>query len=592
MKQFFCIFFLWVGSMSIFHAQVIDTAMLYVDFDPEIGSLQKINTPAEVNDTVKERVVMTYEIMPGKPDISFLPSPVSPVKLPADLRQRFYRNFLKVGFGYPVTPLLALAVHNPDNQKFSVGFNAYHYSSWLSPGKTMKNYALAPFSDTRAEIFMTRFFKKQTFYSSIGYNHEYALLYGFHRDSLASRLPVGEDVQHYYDKSYRDSINNAFHHVKLELGLRSNYVLEEKKIKHDTRLNYDMVYNHWHDMENTIGISGYVGYDARFIKISGSQNYRIDYEVQYYNNRWGDTGTEGKHQIDHSMKLELRPVINFTIKEYHLLFGAGIPVVHAMGETHCPVYPVAELQLGLIPGIMSLYGGVNGYANYNSLQNLLYENPFLKPHLDSARFTRAQINVYAGIKGNLVKKLNYHLSAHYAFEKDSPFFILDTSNILHNSFNVMYKNVNVLNATLALNWEVLEQLLLNLTANYWYYNFDKITDSLTETHAWYKPSWEVTFEGQYILKKKMIFSVDCHLQFGRWALSPDANNHYLPVKMAPVLDFGAGFEYLFSPRFSVFARVHNLAFQHYAKYYDFKNAGFNVLAGITYSFGIDQIKKR
>jgi hypothetical protein len=273
------------------------------------------------------------------------------------------------------------------------------------------------------------------------------------------------------------------------------------------------------------------------------------------------------------------------------------------GKAICPVYPVAEVQLGLVPGILSIYAGVDGSVKYNSLKDLLYENPFLKPGLASLQFTKTQISVFGGVKGNIVKKLNYQVSARYSQTKDMAFFFLDTASLLRNQFNVVYSNVDVVNACLNLNWQVVRQLYLNLEANYWgYFNLKSIKK------PWYKPTWEVALSGKYYLKEKFIFDVNMNLGFGRWGLRTITNeeialidplddyaeffiNNCMPIKMSPIINFGVGFEYLITKRFSFFATVNNIGFQHFEKYYDFKNVGFNAIVGITYSFGNESLRR-
>jgi len=360
--------------------------------------------------------------------------------------------------------------------------------------------------------------------------------------------------------------------------------LEDRKFKQDVRLNYNMVSTFQKDMEHHIGLKSYYAYDARFLKISGSQNYKLDFNFDFFNNSFNDFDSLHRKRQDYSVLVEFKPTINFTIKEYHLLLGVGVPIAYNLhqGKPFVPVYPVAELQLGLIKGILSIYAGVDGKTRFNSLQSLLAENPFVKPQLDYLRFTRSQFNVYGGVKGNLVKKLNYHIAARYSIENDRHFFILDTNSLLHNQFDVIYQNTQVLNASFNMNWQVLSQLFLNLDANYWYYYFPDRTDQI----AWYSPDWSVTFNGRYVVNGKMIFDLNFDLQFGR---KRPYNNEKGYLTMKPILNFGAGFEYIISKRFSAFATINNIAFQNYSKYYDFRAYGLNAVVGVTYSFGDESL---
>jgi hypothetical protein len=599
---FVSILFLFAG---VVFAQPIDTARFRLDFTPKLQNFHKITQPAVIPEEQHEAVEVEYEIVPQSLELNFSPTPLKPVKLPEEVMKKLYRNFLKVGFGYPVTPLGELCIHNFDNSKFSYGLNANHISGWAPPiGKEMKNYAYSPFSDTRTLLFLNTFFKKQTLYSSVGYNHEVAHLYGFSRE-------LGFDTL-YYEKSHRDSLKNNFHHLHAEVGIRSNYVPEDAKLKQDVRLNYDFLYTYKKDMENHIGVVSTFAYDFMFKKLNGSLRPQLDFNMDYYIHKWNNDlqiycftypcpqflGTSN------SYKIEFIPAAKFSVREYYVRLGVGIPIINSLdaymkGEAKCPVYPVAEVQLGILPGVLSIYAGVDGNTKYNALKDLLYENPFVKPGLDSLKFTKTQISVFGGVKGNIAKKLNYHISARFSSDsKDMAFFFLDTTALLKNKFDVVYSDGQLLNVCANLNWQVVNKLYLNAEANYWQYF------KLNIDYPWYKPTWEVAFSGKYYLKEKFIFDLNMKLGFDSWGLRQISEEekmtylpidskylNYVPVSMKPVLNFGAGFEYLITKRFSCFAMVNNIGFQHYSKYYDFRNIGFNAIVGITYSFGDENLKR-
>jgi len=593
-------------------AQPVDTAHFRIEFEPQLRNLQKINHSASLADTNVTSVVFDYDVRPLRMDLSFTPTAIKAIKLKPEPRtDTLFRNFIKLGFGYPITPLIEISIHNRDNKKYSYGLNFHHFSSWapqIGSQKAMKtknpdylamtDLAYYPTSDTRLHLFFTRFFKKQTLYSSIDYNHDVARLYGF-KQLFFNHIDFNK-------KPYKDSLNNNFQHVHGEIGVRSNYTLEEKKLKQDVRLNYDFLYTHRRDMENHVGINSFFAYDARFMKISGYQNYRLDLLVDYWNNKW--MMQKGIKQVgDNSYKIEFVPSVNFAIKEYFFSLGVGLPIVQTPGKTNgkirFPIYPKAEVQLGIVPGILSLDGGITGNVKYNSLLSLLEENPYLKPDVRHIEFTKSQINVYGGVKGNLIKKLNYRIEASYSWVTDMAIFVLDTTSSFKNQFDVLYKNGNVLNVSLNLNWEVIDQLLLTLDANYYgYYNFDmnyqwvnKNQDTLNMSQPWYQPSLTIAFGGKYLLKNRYLFNFSFNLAFERWALIPvfqeNTNSvHYITSKMRPVLDFNLGFEYRITKQFSAFVNLNNIGCQYYGQYYNFNNFGINAIVGITYSFGKESLK--
>lgn len=619
-------------------AQVVDSAQLLIKYVPKLANSNKINQQAVLRDTVvSEQVEFNYVVAPAKPELSFAPGEMQVGKLNPEVKERYYRNYLKLGFGYPVTPLAELSMHNCQNPKYSYGLNFHHFSSWAGPiGKEQKKFAYAPTSDTRVHLFFNRIFKNHTLYSSVGYNHELANLYGYSTDWVCPELYL--NPEQYYAKEYRDSIRNNFNHVRAELGFRSNFTADEKRLKEDVRVNYDFVRTSWKNMEHGVGLHGMLAYDAKFLKISGYQHYQLDFGFDYFNNTWSDSvpmGTDGsllRRRAENSLMFELKPSMRFSIREYHLMLGVGIPVLNQYNKTQCPVYPMAELQMGLIREVLNLYVGVDGRSEYTSLKNLLYENPYVKPNIDTLKFSKCQISIYGGVKGKITDKLNYHVSARYSYRRDLPFFMLDTASLLKNQFDVVYaKKGTELDVNANLSWEAINHLYLTLNGRYhdFYFleGYDWLgSDGITGGKPLYNPRWEIGFEGKYIWRNRFIFTANAKVGFDRWAVVPYAQpvfiynefgepvpvyddngnqkmqmaysveNDIHPVykggksSVKPVLNFGVGFEYLITKQFTAFAQINNIGHQFATNYYGFNNFGINAIVGITYSFGNEAIK--
>lgn len=594
-------------------AQVVDSASLLIDYVPKLGNPQKINTPAAIVDTVSEDVEFNYYITPLKMDLRFDPGTVKAAKPAPETEERNYRNYIKAGFGYPVTPLAEVGMHNCRNRKYSYGLNFHHFSSWLRPvGEKQRQHAYSPSSDTRALLFFSRFFKNHTLYTAAGLNHESARLYGFRREWF----PDTTRFNRYFEKDYSDSLKNNFLHVNARLGFASNFTTEDRKVKEKAEIGYDFIHTSHKETEHGLHLKSFVAYDARFLKISGFQHYRIDFNIDYFHNVWNDSvfgGTAGDmpvRRMTDGFLAEFRPAMNFSINEYHLLIGAGIPVASGNGKVKCPVYPVAELQMGLIHRLLSLYVGVDGKTEYNSLKSLLYENPYLKPQVDSLKFTCTRFSLYGGIKGNLVKKLDYHVSARYSHRQDMAFFVLDTASLLKNRFDVAYDNVRQLNVCANLTWETVDHLYLALNANYWGYYFKPRKDGTRKVEKpWYKPAWEIGLDCRYRLREQFIIAANVQAGFGRWAKKPvpipqySHENTARPGRMTgyghlyetvkvkkPTLNIGFSFEHLVTRQFSWFVQVNNIGCQYASTYYAFDNFGINILAGLTYSFGNEPFK--
>ncbi len=617
-------------------AQVVDSAQLLIKYVPKLANSNKINQQAVLKDTVvSDPIEFNYVIAPTKPALEFAAGDMQVGKLNPEVKERYYRNYIKLGFGYPITPLAELSMHNCQNSKYSYGLNFHHFSSWAPPiGKEQKKYAYAPTSDTRVHLFFNRIFKNYTLYSSIDYNHELANLYGYSTDWVRPELYY--NPEYYYSKEYRDSIKNNFNHVRAEVGFRSNYTADDKDhhFKEDVRVNYDFLHTSWKNMEHIVGLHGMFAYDEKFLKISGYQHYQLDMNIAYFNELWSDStnmGTDGalmKRRSSNAFMFELKPTMSFSIREYHLMVGVGVPLINQYNKTKCPVYPMAELQMGLIREVLNLYVGIDGKTEYTSLKKLLYENPYVKPNIDTLRFSKCQISIYGGVKGKITDKLNYHVSARYSYRRDLPFFMLDTASLLKNQFDVVYASKGTeLDVNANLSWEAINHLYLTLNARYHDYFFLEGydwfgSDIITGGKPLYTPRWEIGFEGKYIFRNRFIFTANAKVGLDRWVVIPtwdpktdeygnpilDFNGNEMGVlsysvendlrgngmgekgRVKPVLNFGVGFEYLITKQFTAFANINNIGCQYATNYYGFNNFGINAIVGITYSFGNEAIK--
>ena len=617
-------------------AQVVDSAQLLIKYVPKLANSNKINQQAVLKDTVvSDPIEFNYVIAPTKPALEFAAGDMQVGKLNPEVKERYYRNYIKLGFGYPITPLAELSMHNCQNPKYSYGLNFHHFSSWAPPiGKEQKKYAYAPTSDTRVHLFFNRIFKNYTLYSSIDYNHELANLYGYSTDWVRPELYY--NPEYYYSKEYRDSIKNNFNHVRAEVGFRSNYTADDKDhhFKEDVRVNYDFLHTSWKNMEHIVGLHGMFAYDEKFLKISGYQHYQLDMNIAYFNELWSDStnmGTDGalmKRRSSNAFMFELKPTMSFSIREYHLMVGVGVPLINQYNKTKCPVYPMAELQMGLIREVLNLYVGIDGKTEYTSLKKLLYENPSVKPNIDTLRFSKCQISIYGGVKGKITDKLNYHVSARYSYRRDLPFFMLDTASLLKNQFDVVYASKGTeLDVNANLSWEAINHLYLTLNARYHDYFFLEGydwfgSDIITGGKPLYTPRWEIGFEGKYIFRNRFIFTANAKVGLDRWVVIPtwvpytdeygnpilDFNGNEMGVlsysvendlrgngmgekgRVKPVLNFGVGFEYLITKQFTAFANINNIGCQYATNYYGFNNFGINAIVGITYSFGNEAIK--
>jgi hypothetical protein len=135
---------------------------------------------------------------------------------------------------------------------------------------------------------------------------------------------------------------------------------------------------------------------------------------------------------------------------------------------------------------------------------------------------------------------------------------------------------------------VSDNFSLHLLANYYSY------DLKIQSNAWQMPDFDLTFSGIYKATEQLKFTTDIFVVGSRTALIVNYSSLNLPqvklgtenikIKMDPIINLNVGAEYKFSDRLNFFAKLNNFGFQKYEQWLGYTNKGFNLLAGISYSF--------
>ena len=97
----------------------------------------------------------------------------------------------------------------------------------------------------------------------------------------------------------------------------------------------------------------------------------------------------------------------------------------------------------------------------------------------------------------------------------------------------------------------------------------------------HRPTYKLTVNGSYNLYQKFIFSADLIAQGGMKAFDPVTDKQ---VKLKGAFDLNFKTEYLFSSSFSAFVQLNNITGNKYPVFLNYPVRGFQVMAGITWSF--------
>ena len=515
----------------------------------------------------------------------FRSEPINAPRVGKDQIARLYRNFVKFGVGYPWTPYLDFEFNSLRSTKWAYGARAFHHSSW---GK-IKNYAPSSFSDSKIEGYAQRFFKKDfTLNAKAGYEHTMVQYYGYQLDTIFGsetefdNMPKGKDIRRNY------------HHIYTEINFSNNDIYKSK-LNQDYTINYDYLAGRkYYPLidEHQLGFLGALNHDIR-MKRFASFNVGGEIGVNYFNNRGGVfVFPDSAVPTTHNILLNVNPHVTFKYKEYY--FKAGFDLVFHFGEK-TRIYPDIDFRLHIVPEIFTLYAGMDGGYERNSILSLMKENPFLS-FVPDIGFRDKKFNIFAGVQLGLSRSLSIGARGSFGVYDGMPVFFNDALELRNqygtflgyssNAFSVLEERVNLFNAHFDLKYQLKNMLWLTFNADYNHYAIPSSSDLL---RVWYKPVFVTGLDIEYLLLEKFKFGLDFYIQAG--AKRPDflANGNIDVESMKAVFDFNFNFEYIWSKRLSFFLDVNNFAYQQNFYYYNYPTQRINVLLGVTYNFGGERV---
>ncbi len=582
--------FLFCGFSFLLSAQSQYDVIVNSAFSPTLSDAQqKINEKANITDTVKVTKPVQYNITAPAFGTTFTPEVIKAPRVGKDQIARLYRNFVKLGIGYPWTPYLDFETNSLRSTKLAYGARVFHHSSW----GTIKTYAPSSFSDSKVEGYVQKFFKKGfTLNANAGYEHTMVQLYGFHPDSVPH-----PDYHQSEMKIKGKDIRRNYHHVFAGVNFSNNDIYSSK-LNQDYTLNYDF-FQGKHLQEHQLDFLAALNHDIKLKRFS-SFNVGGEVGLDYFHNSTNRFPIQllntsfGQHIL-----FNLNPHVTFKYKEYY--FKAGFNLVldfdlENRDKNKIRIYPDIDFRLHIVPEIFTLYAGMDGGYEKNSYLSLMRENPFFADYFNVLGFQDEKFNVFAGIQLGLSRSLSIGARASYGIYGDMPIFINDVLELhdttgafiswFTNSFYVLEERINQFNAHFDLKYQLKNMLWLTFNADFNHYSIPASSDLL---RAWYKPMFITGLDVEYLLLEKFLFGLDFYINAG--AKRPEflSNGNIAVKSMKTFLDFSFNFEYIWSKRLSFFLDVNNFACQRNYYYYDYPSQRINVLLGVKYNFGGEKV---
>lgn len=527
--------------------------MVVKPYEPVISDAYKISELPEIKDSSKADFNFKYLFASSAFEVLFEPQVIKPANMVGESLSKLYHVSLTGGFGNYITPFVSINVNTERSKKYSFSACAGHLSSHGKTTNDISEKVFAGYLDNYAAIDARRFLNRKTLSARVNFRQHTAYYYGYNTASTYADsviLPFSKDKTQnrpVYDLAARlrlktDPIDSTNINYLIDFDYRycdAAYQIKENDLKLLTSVNYF--------------------FEKEFIGFDASLNYFI---------------TDGIKNNINSAVIEFSPWVGIFNKKWQI--RVGLNTFYNDSNARYIPYPKINLHYNVIEYFLIPYFEFSGELISNNYTKILFENFYIKPDL-IVKPTDKRYELLLGLRGNFSSRLGYNANISKSDINDMYFFVNDTSYVLHNRFDVVYDDVDLLKGTLELSFKKSEKLNFLLKGSYYSYTLKN------EEKPWHCPDFDVTFSTRYQLKDKIIATVDIYGMGTRYAriLKKPVNEIQ---KFPAAVDANIGIEYRYTRLLSAFIKFNNIAGAKYFQWNYYPSQRFNVLAGLTYMF--------
>lgn len=531
-------------------------------FDPIIPDAFKISSNPTLDDTMATVPLMNYTIMPHQAEVRPIIEPLPAVKLVAEPISKLYRNYIRAGAGNYSSLYGELFMSSLRSKTYLTSVHLKHHSA---AGK-IEGYGPPENSRDEVEVNGSKFYDEHTLTGKVFYNRDGLHLYGYKLSDFPDTAVQKDDVKQHYNT------------VGASVTFGSNYK-EQDKLNHTFGLTYYYMAGTQHVKENNVLFTTTLDKKYDLLKLGTDQVLGITASYNFLNQ--GNALGHANNGI-----LLINPFIKAEYSEYSFMAGLKINVFSDTITTQGRIFPIAEAKLELIPDALKIYAGIGGGMERTTLQNITEQNLYISPVMPW-EFVYNRFNIYGGFRSNISSSFNFNGSISSNSYENYPFFITDTSNYLLNTFTLLYDKASTVKLKGELEFVKSTQLRLALNGTYTHYKTN-------QDYAWYKPAFELEFNGRYEMQNKIVLTLKAVFNGPVWAPVPVHNPLMNGIGAQPYVfdaqqlkgwaDISLGAEYRFTKSLSFWLNMNNLTNSKYYRWNNYRSYGINLLGGVSYSF--------
>jgi hypothetical protein len=582
-------FLILVGSMLTIHAQ--DTILnrsvsVEREYRPVIHDAGKINSMPQVLEPNVVKSEATYSnfnlpLIAGY-NIHTLPA--------ADLEMNkpvLSNGYARLGIGNFLNTLADFAYPLVNTPESKLDFSLNHLGTF----EDKKMHTV-----TRGNLSFDQLFKKFDLYAAIGGGHEFFKYYGNYYNGANSIIDVHDLSTNYLNPDYSEinrigiditprtySLDSLANYPNSETFWRFNALAGVRSLplstdlRYQAEINYKVFNSHNGLTENLVHSS------AGFNSISGKNRMGLDLEL--YNMTYSSVVIPDFNFWNTYSVLVLNPYYSIERPAYNVRLGLKTNLSFVHGKF---ISPTADLlgEWKAIPKYLSVYGGLSGNYEVNTLDKVFTENPYLFSDLRLLD-TYTPVDFFAGIK--LKPLYNLLLDAYIDYKQiDNQYFFVnkgyslimstipvptENGSIFSNRFNVVYSGATVVKMGIRANYNLQNKVNVEFKWAYNGWNVD------TEAIAWNKPKYEAQLNSDVRISDNFTVSANVFYEGVRYA---KIGSYAIP--MNDKVDINLGANYSYNKWLNVFLKVNNLINTKYQDYYGYDVQGTNLMVGAAFSF--------
>ncbi|MFN4082160.1 MAG: hypothetical protein ACK4K9_00865 [Bacteroidia bacterium] len=526
-------YMLFAQRDTVLSGSIVDVVK---DFKPILSESIKIpiNPNPEIPEITKTNFI--YEI----PNISFSVEPtiytIKPLTMGTMLLPKLKGNYLKVGFGNYTTPFLETYINTVRNKNRQAGFYFNHLSS--AGDNDFNN-----FSNNKIKGYIKEFAEKNIYSLDVGYNRIRVNQFGFQNDLQPSK----------------DSLKNIYNQININGG----YELLRKDSSEKTRfgLSYNYFGSNRNINENNILFTSLITRKASGVPVSlpiSVQHNAISINANDYQRTF----------------ININPEASLTENEFYIKAGFNSTIYSDSISPRLYFFPKAEAAFHVVPQKLTVLAGITGNIRPHTFRCIATENPFAT----NIQF-RNEINkfeIYGGIKGQLSKRSSFNIFSSTSNIENMLFYANDT---LTGVQRTVYddRTGSLVKLGFEADYQVSTKFMIAFSGTLYNYKLNNLS------HPFSRPGFEYKLNMLYNMGDKFVLRTDIFYMNQRFGAIRVADNDYV-FTMNPFTDANIALDYRYNKNVSAFIQCNNIANNRYQIWLNHPVYGFNLLAGLTFTF--------